>query len=425
MENTGHTDTPSRTTLWTWMLIGVVAFTTLCVPAVFIMALLRDDRNWQDNILARARAHFHSIVITRAWNAKHGGVYVVKGPGVDSNPYLKAPDIMDDRGRTLTLRNPALMTREISELCSRQELLSYHITSLRPLNPANAPDDFEINALLRFEKEGDAEAYTIAKRDGRSIFRYMGPLKASPSCMQCHVDRTYWEGDIRGGITVNFDVTQAILDAQTDSLMTTGLGVSALLMASLAALGLKATRRLKTAQATIHGKSITDASTGLYNRVHVMTLLHEEAERAHTSGTDASVIVIDADHYRQINDTLGHVAGDAILKELARLLTVQAREQDTVARFGDNEFLMLLPGLSLDSCLTTARQLRRAIERHTFNTPTGIPVHLTASLGVSSFKESGRTNGIDVDALLRDADRALAMAKDTGRNRACSILECR
>ena len=94
-------------------------------------------------ILERGRALFRQIVLTRAWASHYGGVYVRKAEGVESNPWLDHPDLTASDGTILTLRNPALMTREISELASIRDGYAFSITSLKPLNPANAPDDFE------------------------------------------------------------------------------------------------------------------------------------------------------------------------------------------------------------------------------------------------------------------------------------------
>ena len=103
----------------------------------------------------QGRAFFQEILLTRQWIASHGGVYVKLTPDTEINPYLRMiPDldvvVSGDNGQRYTLKNPALVTREISDLANGKGLFSFHITSLNPLNPYNAPDPFEKMALARF-----------------------------------------------------------------------------------------------------------------------------------------------------------------------------------------------------------------------------------------------------------------------------------
>ena len=120
---------------------------SLCVSAIFLGLAVRSKTLLSEQVVSQARAHFQGIVLTRKWSAQHDGVYVIKTPGMASNPYLENPDIKAADGRTLTLKNPALMTREISELANEKSLFNFHITSLRPINPDNAPTPFEAQAL--------------------------------------------------------------------------------------------------------------------------------------------------------------------------------------------------------------------------------------------------------------------------------------
>jgi len=148
-----------------------------------------------------AKAYFESIIIMRHWNSGYGGVYVLKKDGVKSNPYLKNPDIKTADNRILTLKNPAVMTREISEIASKFGMYQYHITSLKLLNPNNAPDEWEKHALEKFEK-GVKETANITKMNGKKVYRFMRPLLYDKSCVECHSHQGYKEGDVRGGISV-------------------------------------------------------------------------------------------------------------------------------------------------------------------------------------------------------------------------------
>jgi len=169
---------------------------------VFIVLMVkRQDRLIRQQSRDEAYALFESVVLARRWNASHGGVYVYKREGVVSNPFLKNPDIKDTKGNTYTLKNPASMTREISELAKEEGKFIFHITSLKLKNPANAPDGWERKALHEFEK-GVEEVSGEVKIGGKRYFRLMRPLYYEKSCVECHKGQGYDVGDVRGGISV-------------------------------------------------------------------------------------------------------------------------------------------------------------------------------------------------------------------------------
>ncbi len=132
-------------------LISVSLVATICISSGFLGIAFYSRGLIYQEMLNSARRNFTNIVLMRRWNASYGGVYVFKRPGVQSNPYLENPDITAVDGKVYTLKNPALMTREISELLKKEEGFFFHITSLRPLNPGNEPDAKERAALLAFE----------------------------------------------------------------------------------------------------------------------------------------------------------------------------------------------------------------------------------------------------------------------------------
>ncbi|NOZ48470.1 MAG: DUF3365 domain-containing protein, partial [Chloroflexi bacterium] len=164
----------------------------------------------QQEQLSTTRAFFQQIVLTRRWIAQHGGVYVLKGPDVEPNPYLyRIPDlkvdITDDEGQVYTLRNPALVTRELSELAEKQGIFKFHITSLKLINPNNAPDAFETKALNAFEA-GETEVWQHEGSAKQRRFRYMAPLYVESACLRCHGFQGYKVGQVRGGISVSIPV---------------------------------------------------------------------------------------------------------------------------------------------------------------------------------------------------------------------------
>jgi len=154
-----------------------------------------------------ARNMFRMIVLTRAWNAKHGGVYVPVTPEVQPNDYLDHPrrDLVTRDGLQLTMINPAFMTRLLAEMAYQEGNTIFHITSLNPIRPRNAADDWERQALQRFERGVKEVVEVVSGTDGRSQLRYMAPLLVGKPCMVCHEKQGYKVGDIRGGISISQD----------------------------------------------------------------------------------------------------------------------------------------------------------------------------------------------------------------------------
>lgn len=154
-----------------------------------------------------ARDMFRMIVLARAWNARHGGVYVPVTPELQPNPYLDHPrrDLVTTDGLRLTMVNPAFMTRLLAEMAYTEGGTVFHITSLKPIRPKNGADDWERQALLRFE-QGVKEVFeVVVGPEGRKQLRYMAPLLVSKPCMVCHEKQGYKIGDIRGGISISQD----------------------------------------------------------------------------------------------------------------------------------------------------------------------------------------------------------------------------
>jgi two-component system cell cycle response regulator len=159
--------------------------------------------------------------------------------------------------------------------------------------------------------------------------------------------------------------------------------------------------------------SLTDGLTGVDNRRALEQRLHEMFEHSLRLHEPVSVVMCDIDHFKKVNDTYGHAAGDAVFKQFAGILKDEAREIDRVGRYGGEEFLLLLPGTVLDAAVTFAERLRQRVDGHTFSYEGGT-LNKTVSFGVASWphpKITGR------EAMLKAADDALYVAKETGRNR--------
>jgi diguanylate cyclase (GGDEF)-like protein len=161
--------------------------------------------------------------------------------------------------------------------------------------------------------------------------------------------------------------------------------------------------------------AVTDFLTGLYNRRHLEQLLDREYSRAIRYGHPLSVIIMDVDHLKEVNDTLGHPAGDLVLQQVSSLLCQSVRQADVVTRYGGDEFALLLPETSLEQAMILAERLRVAVQQQ-------VPVtlqhglNLTISLGLATLEENGACSK---ETLVRRADDALLYAKSRGRNRVC------
>jgi two-component system, cell cycle response regulator len=156
-----------------------------------------------------------------------------------------------------------------------------------------------------------------------------------------------------------------------------------------------------------------DALTGLDNRYQFRTHMNHYVERAKRNGHTVSLIVIDADHFKAVNDRHGHDVGDKALLHLARLIEACCRSTEICARWGGEEFVILMPDADVASAFALAERIRQTVESNPLRQP-GNPIYLTVSAGVS---ELGLSD--DTDSLFRNADQNLLKAKQSGRNRVC------
>ena len=157
--------------------------------------------------------------------------------------------------------------------------------------------------------------------------------------------------------------------------------------------------------------AITDGMTGLYNHRYFQDSFDRELERADRSKQSLTLLLLDIDHFKKINDTSGHPAGDFILKNLAALLKETARKVDMLARYGGEEFAALLPGIDLKNARKTAERWRKKIQGTSFKRERQ-SFSITISIGIATFPDDAGTK----KELIEKADRALYMAKEGGRN---------
>jgi diguanylate cyclase (GGDEF)-like protein len=160
-----------------------------------------------------------------------------------------------------------------------------------------------------------------------------------------------------------------------------------------------------------------DAMTGLFNRGHFLIQAESEFERAGRYHRPLSLLMLDIDHFKSINDRFGHDVGDRVIVEIASILRYMAREADLAARLGGEEFVMMLPETCIQDAASLGERLRAAIAATPIQATGGL-LSLTVSIGVG-----GSDGSATVCEMLKQADLALYRAKDEGRNRICLCSE--
>jgi len=538
------------------------------VFASYIWGVRQLEQHLEQVSWSRGRFVFELVESIRLWNARHGGVYAPVSEGNPPNPYLPlyGRDIQAGEFGTLTKINPAYMTRQLADLVSTYHKLQIHITSLKPLNPINAADDWESEALNAFEK-GTSERFNLFRHGEKTTARYMAPLVVRPACLACHAHQGYQVGDVRGGISVTFNTDDLEKPLRTEYirlrishlatwLLLSGLSLLFLQRQRRALLDLKYQRdhqeslvRERTQQLSLevkerehaeeqlrslldssgegmfavntHGECIFCNPAALrmlgYKRADVLmgrnvhTLIHHsradhspiDEERCplcqayadgstiHTDsesfwradgthfpvevwahpihdegelvgsvinfsdittrkelheriwhqanydpltgqpnrnlfndrleqtlthaareGRRASLMFIDLDMFKQVNDRYGHDAGDLLLQRVAERISRVVRASDTLARIGGDEFTLLLDGDDQEEGVTRVGNELLDTLSPPFNIQ-GEMISISASIGVACYPEDAD----NAAELLRYSDQAMYFAKKLGRNR--------
>lgn len=421
MESNGRQLHPKSSDFVRKYLTGIFLIMGLFVLSVFWGFNHRSNALIKAQLLKQGQAFFGEVLITREWAAKHGGVYVPITKETVVNPYLlKIPGlkvvIRDTDGIAYTLKNPALITRELSELAAKKEMLKFRITSLNPLNPDNSPDLFEKEALTAFSR-GEKEFYRfITDAENQVSFRYMAPLITEQSCLKCHAYQGYRVGDVLGGISVSIPTTGMLQQMQENRLYITliALMIVGVIYAIIRYVAHVLIGDLSRAEQQLQEMANHDFLTSLLNRREAFRQIGEEVERANRTARPLAFILFDIDHFKRLNDTYGHNAGDMVLTQLAVKLKAALRDYDIACRYGGEEFLVVSPETDLEQALRLAERLRVTIASTSFSTESAeLPV--TVSIGVTLWQQDDT-----IEKAIARADEALYQAKAGGRNQVCS-----
>jgi diguanylate cyclase (GGDEF)-like protein/PAS domain S-box-containing protein len=173
----------------------------------------------------------------------------------------------------------------------------------------------------------------------------------------------------------------------------------------------------------VRRQSLVDQLSGVYNRRYLDRKLREEIRRARRYKRDLSLLIVDVDNLKTVNDTLGHLSGDALIRGVAQMLKIETREVDVVARYGGDEFVIIMPETSMENAVFKAEQLRAVCEATDIEPAAGNPdpIKTTMSIGVSSLNETA--SGHDSEDLLAQADAALYASKREGKNRVSTATQ--
>ena len=365
----------------------------------------------EQSIQARltARSFFDQVVITRKWNIRHGGVYVLVTDETKRNPYLteQEQDLVVDSSHRLTTVNPAFMTRQLSEIAEESNGVRFHITSLIPLWSGNKATSREIGYLKLFE-QGVEEGGEFFEKDGESFYFYMAPLVAEKDCLKCHAEQGYKEGDVRGGISVTVPFR---LNSRLKIIFASHFLIGLLGLAGLFLIG----RKLTDSFNTIRRQAVMDALTGIPNWRSFTESILREFNRSRRQKESLSIIMCDIDNFKAYNDWYGHSAGDECLIHVANGVKVSLRRPgDFCARYGGEEFVVILANTGRKGAMKVAERIRITIQemkiKHGGSQAAEV---ITVSLGVATLE------GGSIDShkkLIKNADTALYQAKRDGKN---------
>jgi len=320
-------------------------------------------------------------------------------------------EILDTTARRLAA---SLQLQELVETVARETLRALPEAEVIALAHRGAERREQDRLIVdTYDRQGDAFArLTIGRHDGATgwVLRQQVPLEIADLC-ESDIDvgpagtegvrswlgvPIFMYGGCEGVLSVQSRVPGAFGPDQQRVLESIGLQVAAALQ-----------------NAHLYEMAMVDGLTQLFVRRYFDARIEEEIERARRYDSHFSVVMIDVDDFKALNDTHGHLVGDRVLRAVAAIVKGNMRGVDTAARYGGEELALILPRTEMVSALNQAERIRAAIADHRIATDTGV-ISVTASFGISAFPESGATTAED---LVRRADRALYRAKKTGKNR--------
>jgi diguanylate cyclase (GGDEF)-like protein len=390
----------------------------LLVLIIFFLGAQIEDASIVELARKEAMANIRMDHAFRVWCTKHGGDYVPVSEHTPPSPFLAhitECDLMTSSGGQLNLMNTAYMLQQMMEDYNELYGVKGKITSLNPINPSNAPDEWERDALQAFET-GIQERIVVTDIDDAPYLRLIRPMIMREGCLECHGHHGYQVGDVHGGIVASVPLTGylAVSKKHEQNLLFALSLIWLVGMVGIKATGKSSRQRIKERkqyEAKIWRQANFDALTSLPNRSLFMDRMERALTYARRHDYKLALLFIDLDGFKDVNDTLGHAHGDLLLQETARRLQGCVREMDTLSRLGGDEFTVILPELADDaSAATVAGTILTSLAR-TYDLD-GHETKLSASIGITIYPQDGEDPGV----LLQHADTAMYRAKAEGRN---------
>lgn len=292
-------------------------------------------------------------------------------------------------------------------------------------NPHNAPHPYERDAIEYFKQNPDEkELFREININNKKAYFYAAPLKIEPFCLICHGKREdapefirknystgydYQLGDVRGITSITVEKTRLLETMQTK--YKERMFFSSMIVITIIGLIFLMVRRAqkieKTMMSELESLSFIDPLTGLCNRRKANEWIYEYHKLFERYKEPYSLIMIDIDHFKEVNDTFGHPIGDKVLQTFAHLLQENIRAIDHIGRWGGEEFMLVLPKTTAAQAVHLAESIRLEVNLYPFETAG----NKTASFGIAQVRE-----GESIESLIERVDKALYIAKESGRN---------
>ncbi len=380
--------------------LKIILFTIGFFVLLFLGLLINLHFYWiNSNLETMSKTLTQQILYTRQWAADYGGVWVNNNEG----SYYKAENGM-------YLKTPYMMSTEISNMVSENEHYSFRLASDKPVNPMNYPSEYEQNALNSFN-EG---AIVIAELNrSKKQYRYIVPIYVEESCLSCHEEQGYREGELRGLLSVTIPADDTLKSFYFGTFLYIIGALITFSLASYTSINWVTNNYIHPLSA-MHKKANTDFLTGLYNHGYFQQKFKELF--LNFEEKQISLLFVDIDNFKLVNDTYGHDIGDKVLKELAKVFRTAIRDNDILARYGGEEFAIILPETNSKIAKNIANRLLAKVREHTIVTK-AVPLNITVSIGIATKTKDTLTPKDMIVA----ADRALYYAKNTGKNRFSDI----
>jgi len=399
------------------VLVIILSWTIIIILSLFwSFYLLKDTVKKQ--AYSQAKAAIQKDLAYRKLVSESGGLYVPLEKGIPQNPYLSHiahRDIKTDEGQQLTLINSSYFVRLVHDIEKEagNETLKSNVSSIHPLRSENLPNSWEKKALKLLEK-GAKEVSEICHEPDGDYFIMMKPRYTRTSCFACHTDGFFKLGDVMGGLSVKVPMFPLEKERNEQMLIYTSGHLVIWIAGLLLIYG--GNILVKRKESDLFYTRYYDALTGLPNRRYLQEILGGYIAKAQQESQHGALLLFDIDRFKNINDSLGHATGDKLLTSIASNISLETNKGQFIARYGNDEFVIILPDLGLDPDIAFARSHSVAVRiqdniAKTYQIQNN-ELHITTSIGIAVFPQQGD----NCAELLKHADTALHESKSTGCN---------